>query len=124
MGRYLVERYRRVGREVVTIGRSGADVSWDDSIGIARAVDGAALVVGLAGKNVSCRHTAKNRAEIMRSRIETTHALGRAVAQASSPPPVWVNAATATIYRHADDRPMTEADGEIGEGFFVDVARA
>lgn len=124
MGRYLAERSRAAGREVVTIGRSGADLRWDDAHGIAAAVDGAALVVGLAGKSVNCRYTPANRAEIFRSRLDTTAALSRAIAAAATPPALWVNAATATIYRHAEDRPMTEQGGEIGSGFSVEVAKA
>ncbi|GAA2221681.1 TIGR01777 family oxidoreductase [Herbiconiux moechotypicola] len=76
----------------------------------------------MAGKSVDCRYSAANRAEILRSRIDTTRALHRAVATAAHPPRLWVNSSTATIYRHADDSPMTEADGEIGEGFSVNVA--
>ncbi|KAB1650598.1 TIGR01777 family protein [Pseudoclavibacter endophyticus] len=127
MGRYLQRRYREAGREVVTISRRTgpeADLAWADRDGIAAAVDGAALVVGLAGKSVNCRYTPDNRAEIFRSRLETTRALAEAIAAAASPPPLWVNASTATIYRHAMDRPMTEADGELGQGFSVEVARA
>lgn len=123
MGGYLADRYRRAGREVVTIGRSGSDLRWGDERGIAAAVDGAALVVGLAGKSVNCRYTPANRAEIFRSRLETTAELSRAIARAETPPPLWANAATATIYRHAEDRPMTERDGEVGAGFSVEVAR-
>ena len=66
--------------------------------------------------------TARNKAEIFRSRLETTAELGRALARAEQPPPLWLNASTATIYRHADDRPQTEADGELGSGFSVEVA--
>ncbi|UOR03401.1 DUF1731 domain-containing protein [Leucobacter allii] len=124
MGRHLQHRYAVQGREVVTIGRSGADLVWDDTAGIAAAVDGAALVVGLAGKSVDCRYTPANRAEILRSRTETTAALHRAIGAADHPPELWVNSSTATIYRHAEDRPMTEASGELGAGFSVDVARA
>jgi hypothetical protein len=40
--------------------------------------------------------------------------VGEAIAQASQPPKLWMNASTATIYRHAMDRPMDEIDGEIG----------
>lgn len=40
------------------------------------------------------------------------------------PPPVWINSSTATIYRNAEDRPMTEAEGEIGSGFSVEVGKA
>ncbi|QIN30491.1 DUF1731 domain-containing protein [Brevibacterium luteolum] len=124
IGRHLVAKYRAEGREVVTISRSNADLTWDDEDGIAAAVDGAALVIGLAGKSVGCRYTAKNREEIFTSRLSTTTALSDAIAAADNPPPLWINASTATIYRHADDRPMTESGGEIGEGFSVDVARA
>lgn len=123
MGNYLRRRYRDAGREVVTIGRAGADVSWSDTAGIAHAVDGAALVIGLAGKSVNCRYTPKNRAEIFDSRTSTTAALSRAILAASVPPALWVNASTATIYRHSEDHPMTESFGELGEGFSVEVAK-
>lgn len=123
LGRYLVAGFRAGGREVVTVSRSGADVSWDDQEGIDRAVEGAALVIGLAGKSVDCRYTPKNRAEILRSRRDTTLALGTAISKAAAPPALWVNSSTATIYRHAEDRPMTESTGEIGAGFSVEVAK-
>jgi NAD dependent epimerase/dehydratase family enzyme len=124
MGRSLVEHYRAIGRDVHTIGRGAADARWDDPDGIRRLLDGSALLVNLAGKSVNCRYNAANRAEILRSRVETTAALGRAVANCVSPPPVWVNSSTATIYRHAEDHPQSEVDGEIGAGFSVSVARA
>ncbi|UYO96172.1 DUF1731 domain-containing protein [Microbacterium sp. M28] len=124
MGRHLVRKYRNAGREVVTISRSGADFGWADQKEIDAAVDGAALVIGLAGKSVNCRYTPENRAEIFASREETTAALGGAILRAENPPPLWINSSTATIYRHADDRPMTESTGEIGTGFSVEVAKA
>lgn len=124
MGTYLARRYRDLGREVVTVGRSGADLRWGDAAGLAAAVDGADLVLGLAGKSVNCRYTPANRAEIIRSRTDTTGQLSRAIGDAASPPPLWVNSSTATIYRHAVDRPMTESGGEIGTGFSVEVAKA
>ncbi len=124
MGRHLVPRLRAAGREVVTISRSGADIAWGDQAAIDRAVDGAALVIGLAGKSVNCRYTPANRAAIFRSRLDTTAALSTAIATASTPPALWVNSSTATIYRHAEDRPQTESTGEIGSGFSVEVAKA
>jgi len=124
MGGYLAQHYREQGREVVTIGRSGSELRWGDASGIAAAVDGAALVVGLAGKSVNCRYNKANRAEIFRSRLDTTAQLSDAIAAAAAPPPVWVNSSTATIYRHAEDRPMTEGAGDIGAGFSVEVAKA
>ncbi|GEK87082.1 epimerase [Microbacterium aerolatum] len=124
MGRRLQQKYRDKGREVITISRSGADLTWDDQAGIERAVDGAALVIGLAGKSVNCRYTPRNRAEIFRSRLDTTASLGQAIAAAANPPALWLNSSTATIYRHAEDRPQTESNGEIGAGFSVEVAKA
>lgn len=124
MGTYLAKHYREQGREVTTIGRSGADLRWGDQAGIAAAVDGADLVVGLAGKSVNCRYTEANRAEIFRSRLDTTAQLSSAIAKAGAPPALWVNSSTATIYRHAEDRPMTEAHGDLGTGFSVEVAKA
>ncbi len=124
MGRYLIPRLRSEGREVVTISRSGADIRWGDQTAIDQAVDGASLVIGLAGKSVNCRYTPENRAEIFRSRLDTTSSLSSAIEKASAPPALWVNSSTATIYRHAEDRPMTESAGELGSGFSVEVAKA
>lgn len=124
MGRHLVGVWRRGGREVRTIGRGAADARWGDVDGIRRLLDGAALLVNLAGRSVNCRYGPANRAEILRSRVETTRELGEAMRTAVEPPPVWINSSTATIYRHAEDRPMTEATGELGTGFSVSVARA
>lgn len=124
MGRHLVAAFRAEGDEVVTIGRSAADATWHDVDGIRSAVDGADVLINLAGKSVNCRYGPANRAEILRSRVDTTRALGDAVAAAAQPPAVWLNASTATIYRHAEDRAQTESGGELGTGFSVGVARA
>ena len=124
MGRFLVDAFRGDGDEVRTIGRGEADARWGDADGIRSLVDGADVVIGLAGKSVNCRYNAGNRAEILRSRVDTTRQLGGAIAASSRPPALWINSSTATIYRHADDRPMTESTGEFGDGFSVDVARA
>lgn len=124
IGRYLIDRYRAAGWTVRTVGRAGADAGWGETAAITSVLDGADLLVNLAGKSVNCRYTAANRAEILRSRLETTAELGRAVAAASSPPALWINSSTATIYRHAEDRPMTESTGELGTGFSVEVATA
>lgn len=122
MGSRLVKLYRKAGDTVTTVGRRDSDAVWGDTAAITGLIDGADVLVNLAGKSVNCRYTERNRAEIFRSRLETTAELGRAVAAVHVPPPLWMNASTATIYRHADDRPQTEADGEIGTGFSVDVA--
>jgi NAD dependent epimerase/dehydratase family enzyme len=124
IGSALAEAFRAEGADVALIGRRGPDARWNDPAAIARVVDGAGLLINMAGKSVNCRYNPANRAEILRSRVETTRALRDALSAAENPPPLWVNSSTSTIYRHADDRPMTESAGEIGEGFSVDVATA
>jgi NAD dependent epimerase/dehydratase family enzyme len=124
IGHYLAAAFRSDGASVATIGRAGADVEWSDQAGIVRLLDGADVLINLAGKSVNCRYGPRNRAEIIRSRVVTTTALAAAVADCAAPPPLWINSSTATIYRHAEDRPMTESTGELGTGFSVDVARA
>lgn len=79
-------------------------------------LDGADVVINLAGRSVNCRYNQANRREIMESRLVTTRLVGEAIAKASNPPKLWMNASTATIYRHATDRAMDEVDGEVGGG--------
>ncbi len=127
IGTYLCRRFREDGWTVRTIGRDGAGGStaaWDDDAGMARVLNGADLVVNLAGRSVSCRYNQRNKKIILDSRVATTRALGRAIAQCQVPPPTWLNASTGTIYRDARDRPQSEAGGDLGSGFSVDVARA
>ena len=124
IGQYLESGFRARGDEVLRIGRRGPDATWGDASGIQRVLDGADLVVNMAGRSVNCRYGQANRAEILRSRIETTRELREAAASTAKPPAFWVNSSTATIYRHAEDRPMTESTGELGEGFSVGIAKA
>ncbi len=72
------------------------------------------MLINLAGRSVNCRYSLENREIIKQSRVQSTLLLGRAMAQQASPPRLWMNASTATIYRHALDRAMDEDTGEIG----------
>jgi NAD dependent epimerase/dehydratase family enzyme len=110
------------GYDIALIGRSADAVGWHDQAAIDSVIDGASIVINLAGKSVDCRYTERNRVEISRSRVDTTTALRQSIARVASPPPLWLNSSTATIYRHAEDRPQTESTGEIGRGFSVSVA--
>lgn len=108
------------------------EVGWDgETLGSwAKVLDGADAVVNLAGRSVDCRYHARNRRLIMDSRINSTKVLGEAIAHCKSPPPVWLNSSTATIYKHSLARAMDEATGEIGatveakDAFSIDVATA
>lgn len=110
----------RAQRRLVAAGLAGATraVAWDGrNVGPwAAELDGADAVINLAGRSVDCRYTEQNLAAMLRSRVESTRALGAAVAAAKNPPRVWLNASTATIYAHAaapDDAPRDET-GPLG----------
>jgi len=125
IGRYLTARLRHRGTQVRTIGRgAAADAHWGDDADIARVLEGADVLINLAGRSVSCRYTKRNADLIFSSRVQTTAQLARALHLTASAPPVWINASTGTIYRDARDRPQDERDGELGSGFSVEVARA
>jgi uncharacterized protein (TIGR01777 family) len=87
------------------------------------ALEGADLLVNLSGKSVNCRYTEANKAAIFDSRTASTTALGEAIKGLKRPPALWINAGSATIYRHAEDRPMDEFTGEIENDFSVQVCK-
>lgn len=123
VGQYFDKRFRELDYDVKIISRQSPHISWDNEEEIRAALDGAMMLINLAGKSVDCRYNAKNKQEILRSRVQTTNTLGHALSACKNPPSTWFNASTATIYRHAEDRAMTEEDGEIGAGFSVYVAK-
>jgi uncharacterized protein len=143
VGGIIARAFGREGHEIVVLSRGGGDgsggavrqVRWDGrSAGDwASEVDGADVVVNLAGRSVNTRYTEAARREIMDSRVESTRAVGEAIARAERPPGVWLQASTATIYAHRHDAPNDEHTGLIGGsepdapeswGFSVQVARA
>ena len=132
LGKYLAQWFHQLGWEVVGLSRNGGvtpeakDVHWDgQTIGDwAAELDGADVLVNLAGKSVNCRYHEKNKAAIFQSRLASTTILGEAIRQCENAPHLWLNSSTATIYRHAEDCPQDEEGGEIGTGFSVEVAKA
>lgn len=124
IGTYLKTKFEALGYTVIIISRQEKFANWNNVTGMVEALNNAEMLINLAGKSVNCRYNEKNKREILVSRTETTKALGEAIQQCTIPPKLWINAGTATIYRHAEDRPMTEANGETGTGFSVEVAKA
>ncbi len=122
VGNYLREKFESEGKDVIIISRSSG-VTWHDESSLVEALNGAAMLINLAGKSVNCRYNERNKRLILNSRIQTTRLLGDAASKCTSPPKLWLNASTATIYRDEKTRPNTEMDGNTGEGFSVEVAK-
>lgn len=100
--------------------------SWDaKTIGKwTKHLECADILINLAGKSVNCRYTERNKEEIMSSRVDATRVLGEAINQLKTPPKLWINSSSATIYRHAEDRAQNEYTGDIENDFSVQVCKA
>ncbi|MFN0083715.1 MAG: TIGR01777 family oxidoreductase [Ferruginibacter sp.] len=124
IGKYLQHKLEELDYAVTIISRNKNNVQWVNNDDVIEALENAEMLINLAGKSVDCRYTEKNKKDIYYSRIKTTQQLGEAILKCKNPPLLWINSSTATIYRHAEDRPMTEKNGEIGTGFSVNIATA
>jgi uncharacterized protein len=140
VGQVLARHFHAQGHTVTVLARHLRPAPWrivewnGRALGAwAQEIEGADVVINLAGRNVNCRYNPANRRQIMESRVLSTRIVGRAIAAATNPPALWMNASTATIYRHALDRPMDEVSGELGGheagapdtwNFSIDVATA
>jgi uncharacterized protein (TIGR01777 family) len=119
----LARHFQRRGDQVIVLTRSPHAAEWQTVHWDAQTpglwtqyLEGADVCINLTGRNVNCRYTPDNRMEIYNSRIVSTQLLGEVIGSLHNPPRVWLNASTATIYRHALDRPMDEKTGELGGG--------
>jgi len=133
LGTVLASHFKLLADEIIILARKAAPadgnvktVVWDGKTegDWVEELNGADLLVNLCGKSVNCRYTDKNKQEIFDSRLLPTALLNKVVARMENPPRVWINSSSATIYRHAEDRPQDELTGEIGEGFSVAVCKA
>jgi len=75
------------------------------------AIEGADVVINLAGRSVNCRYTRAHLDVMMRSRVDSTRVVGEAIARARNPPRLWLQSATATVYAHRYDAPTTKLPG-------------
>lgn len=140
VGNLLARAFHGGSDEVVVLSRRPESrpwrvVAWDArTVGRwAAEVEGAGAVINLAGRNVNCRYSPANRQAILASRVDSTRAVGDAIARAARPPQVWLQMSTATIYSHRYDAANDEATGVLGGGepdapedwrFSVEVAKA
>lgn len=121
VGTLLARAFHAEGQEVVVLSRTPQSAPWRVVVWDAQTlgdwaaeIDGADVVINLAGRSVNCRYTPENRRAITESRVRSTQIVGEAIAQAACPPRVWLQMSTATIYAHRYDAPNDEATGILG----------
>ncbi|MDO3408650.1 TIGR01777 family oxidoreductase [Saccharibacillus sp. CPCC 101409] len=103
IGKKLTERLKKSGHEVVIISRKSAEdgtgtITWDEIGRNPQALAGCDGIVNLAGSSLSQRWTEKAKAEMERSRLESTHKLIAAIRSLERPPSVFVQASAIGIY--------------------------
>jgi uncharacterized protein (TIGR01777 family) len=139
VGTVLARAFHGDGHDVVVLSRHRETrpwrvVVWDGATAgnWTREIDDSDVVINLAGRSVNCRYNTANRRQMIDSRVQSTRVVGQAIANASRPPRVWLQASTATIYAHRYDAPNDEASGVPGGNevdapdtwrFSIDVAR-
>lgn len=121
VGTILARAFHRDRHDVVVLSRAPGRAPWrttgwdgETEGQWTREVDGADVVISLAGRSVNCRYTRANLDEMMRSRVVSTRAVGEAIAASRRPPALWLQASTATIYAHRFDQANDEFTGIIG----------
>jgi len=140
VGRILARHFQSCGHDITVLSRKPRIepwrvIPWDGATPgpWVQALDQTDVLINLAGRSVNCRYTAANRRAIYESRVASTRLLNGVIGSLHNPPRLWINASTATIYRHALDRAMNELDGELGGQepgapdtwkFSIDVAKA
>lgn len=140
LGTLLARRFHASGHQVTVLSRRPQSAPWRTLPWDGRTpgtwshlIGQTDVVVNLAGRSVDCRYNQANRNLILQSRVDSTRLLGQLIAASPTPPRLWLNASTATIYRHSLNRPQDDLTGELGGAepgipstwkFSIDVATA
>ena len=132
VGRALAEALLERNYEVVILTRSlrerddnVKEAEWDgEHLGDwVRHLDGAEAVVNLAGRSINCRHTPKNLAEIIESRVNSVRAIASAIHHhAQKRPRLWLQASAVGFYGNRGDEWCDES-ARGGSGQRAEICR-
>ncbi len=129
LGQVLENYFNRKGYKIKVLTRNPRkynNIFWNgkDLGNWTNELEEAEILINLTGKSVDCRYNEKNKKLIYNSRINSTNILGLAINLCENPPNIWINSSTATIYKHALKKEMTEEKGEIGDDFSMNIAKS
>lgn len=114
IGNFLLKELENAGYDLVLLSRSMHPENrypvfqWDGkTVGIwQNQLEGALAVINLSGHSIRCRWTPENKEKIFHSRMDSTIAIAKAIANCSNPPSIWMNASAAGIYGEIDPSPL------------------
>lgn len=128
LGTKLSDDLTRSGHDVVRLvrrePRSAAEVRWDPYAGSLdpSALDGADVVVNLAGATIGRPWTPRYKRTLRESRVRTTATLAEAVAKAGGRPVMLTQSGKSAYGEDRGTELLTESS-PTGEGFLADVCR-
>lgn len=132
LGQSLAQHLLQQDYEVVVLGRKQPQVPFFGKYVYWNAVDvghyvaeleNATAIVNLAGRSVNCIKTPANCDTILRSRVDSVKAIGKALKLIKNQPKVWVQMSTAHIYGDSPTQVCTE-ESTFGYGLAPTVGKA
>jgi uncharacterized protein (TIGR01777 family) len=110
VGQMLARYFQQRGHHVTVLTRGPYTAPWQTVHWDAahrgtwiETLEGADVCINLTGRSVNCRYTPANRQAIYDSRVQSTELLNQFFGELADPPPLWLNASAATIYRRVRD---------------------
>lgn len=122
LGKELSQYFLALGHEVIIISRNDTQYNWS-SESLQSALQNSDAVINLAGRSINCRHTQKNKEQILQSRIHSTQAIGQALQKLNQPPKVWINASAIAVYPPAFDKFYDENSSTTSSNFLSHVVQ-
>lgn len=126
LGATLVPFLQKAGHECTRLVRNGSGgVRWDAqtyALEYPAALDDFDAVIHLGGENIVGRWTVDKKMRIKSSRINSTSALARQLADRPTPPATFIVASAIGYYGDREAEELTE-DSAPGDGFLAQVCR-
>ena len=119
IGSALLKKMRGLGWTVTVIDRNSFALSDEDFL--EQNIEGADVVINLAGAPVSKKWTPAYKQEITESRINTTRKISGSIIRAKKKPAVFISASAIGIYDSAGNH--TESSLGYANSFLADVCR-
>lgn len=115
IGGHLTRFLQEKGHEIVPIGRDLLQAQNFDAL--CRKMEGAHVIVNLAGASISKRWTKAYKKELYDSRIPVTRRVVEAIHRMTVPPPLFISASAAGYY--PDDGEYDEYNAKQGKNFLA-----
>lgn len=117
VGGYISKFLASKGHEIVPIKR----VLYDDTQRLKEAIEGADVIINLAGANISKKWSEEYKKELYSSRIDTTKNLVKAMSLLKNPPKIFISTSAVGIYKSGEEH--DESSDRYDEGFLGRLAK-